>query len=213
MPEETLIFAAEGKVKATIETQPLESINDVFSQLKTGKVNGRIVLGIGERYRVVVEGALHDRLEPSPRLCHVCGKLCPSFTSFPALPRTNSAHSSRRQRRWAGLLQRALPCVTAETRAGVWTELRRFSSQSMLSLAGGEAVRKVSIALLLTCFLLTAVVQAQKESSPSVPEVKIGDLAPDFTLVDQKGRPRSLHDYTGKKNVALAFYVWAFSAD
>ena len=49
MPEETLIFAAEGKVKATIETQPLESINDVFSQLKTAKVNGRIVLGIGEQ--------------------------------------------------------------------------------------------------------------------------------------------------------------------
>lgn len=46
--EEALTFAAEGKVKATIETQPLESINDVFRRLKTGKVNGRIVLGIGE---------------------------------------------------------------------------------------------------------------------------------------------------------------------
>ena len=47
--EEALMFAAEGKVKATIETQPLESINDVFDRLKTGKVNGRIVLGIGTR--------------------------------------------------------------------------------------------------------------------------------------------------------------------
>jgi cytochrome oxidase Cu insertion factor (SCO1/SenC/PrrC family) len=83
----------------------------------------------------------------------------------------------------------------------------------MLSLAGGGAVRKMSIALLLTCFLLTAVAQAQKVSSPSAPEVKIGDLAPDFTMVDQKGKPRSLHDYKGKKNVALAFYVWAFSSD
>jgi propanol-preferring alcohol dehydrogenase len=46
--EEALTFAAEGKVKATIETLPLESINDVFRRLKTGKVNGRIVLGIGE---------------------------------------------------------------------------------------------------------------------------------------------------------------------
>jgi len=44
--EEALTFAAEGKVKATIETQPLESINNVFQRLKTGKVNGRIVLGI-----------------------------------------------------------------------------------------------------------------------------------------------------------------------
>jgi propanol-preferring alcohol dehydrogenase len=47
--EEALTFAAECKVKATIETQPLESINDVFARLKTGKVNGRIVLGIGEQ--------------------------------------------------------------------------------------------------------------------------------------------------------------------
>jgi propanol-preferring alcohol dehydrogenase len=45
--EEALSFAAEGKVKAMIETQPLESINDVFQRLKTGKVNGRVVLGIG----------------------------------------------------------------------------------------------------------------------------------------------------------------------
>jgi alcohol dehydrogenase, propanol-preferring len=45
--EEALTFAAEGKVKATIETQPLESINDVLKRLKAGKVNGRIVLGIG----------------------------------------------------------------------------------------------------------------------------------------------------------------------
>jgi propanol-preferring alcohol dehydrogenase len=45
--EEALSFAAEGKVKAIIETQPLESINDVFQRLKTGKVNGRVVLAIG----------------------------------------------------------------------------------------------------------------------------------------------------------------------
>ena len=45
--EEALSFAAEGKVKAIIETQPLDSINDVFQRLKTGKVNGRVVLTIG----------------------------------------------------------------------------------------------------------------------------------------------------------------------
>ena len=42
--EEALAFAAEGKVKATIETVPLESINDVLSRLKKGDVQGRIVL-------------------------------------------------------------------------------------------------------------------------------------------------------------------------
>jgi len=47
--EEALSFAAEGRVKAIIETQPLESINEVFQRLKTGNVKGRVVLGIGER--------------------------------------------------------------------------------------------------------------------------------------------------------------------
>jgi alcohol dehydrogenase, propanol-preferring len=44
--EEALAFAAEGKVKATIETLPLDSINLVFDRLKMGQVNGRVVLGI-----------------------------------------------------------------------------------------------------------------------------------------------------------------------
>lgn len=47
--EEALRFAAEGKVKATIETQPLDSINEVLARLKSGKVNGRIVLKIAEQ--------------------------------------------------------------------------------------------------------------------------------------------------------------------
>jgi propanol-preferring alcohol dehydrogenase len=42
--EEALAFAAEGKVRATIETVPLESINDVLSRLKKGDIRGRIVL-------------------------------------------------------------------------------------------------------------------------------------------------------------------------
>ena len=44
---EALAFAAEGKVKATIEQLPLDSINDVFARLKEGKVNGRVVLDVG----------------------------------------------------------------------------------------------------------------------------------------------------------------------
>src|SRR3984885_12925796 len=46
--EQSLAFAAEGKVKATIETLPLESINDVFPRLKKGNVNGRVVLSLKE---------------------------------------------------------------------------------------------------------------------------------------------------------------------
>ncbi|HTZ74458.1 MAG TPA: alcohol dehydrogenase AdhP [Candidatus Aquilonibacter sp.] len=46
--QEALDFAAAGKVKATIETQPLECINAVFERLKRGKVNGRVVLDLSK---------------------------------------------------------------------------------------------------------------------------------------------------------------------
>ena len=45
--DEALAFAADGKIKPVIELQPLGSINDVFERLKNGKVNGRVVLDIG----------------------------------------------------------------------------------------------------------------------------------------------------------------------
>jgi propanol-preferring alcohol dehydrogenase len=44
--EEALAFAADGKVNATIEMLPLESINEVFSRLRHGEVKGRVVLSI-----------------------------------------------------------------------------------------------------------------------------------------------------------------------
>lgn len=47
--QEALTFAAEGKVKATIETMPMDSVNEVFERLRNGKVQGRIVLGIDEK--------------------------------------------------------------------------------------------------------------------------------------------------------------------
>lgn len=53
--------------------------------------------------------------------------------------------------------------------------------------------------------------QAQSKSAPPEPKVKVGDVAPDFTLTDQAGKQVSLRDFRGKKNVALAFYVFAFT--
>jgi len=52
--------------------------------------------------------------------------------------------------------------------------------------------------------------QEKKEAMPE-PSVNVGDLAPDFTLRDTKGKEVSLHDFRGKKNVALAFYIFAFT--
>lgn len=42
--QEALDFAAEGKVKATVETDTLDNINDVFQRMIDGKIEGRIVL-------------------------------------------------------------------------------------------------------------------------------------------------------------------------
>jgi propanol-preferring alcohol dehydrogenase len=54
---ETLGFAAEGKVKADIELQPLSAINDIFNRLEHGKVAGRVVLDFA--------GAADDRTAKS----------------------------------------------------------------------------------------------------------------------------------------------------
>ncbi len=44
---EALGFAAEGKVKADIELQPLSAINQVFERLQRGDVASRVVIGFG----------------------------------------------------------------------------------------------------------------------------------------------------------------------
>jgi cytochrome oxidase Cu insertion factor (SCO1/SenC/PrrC family) len=52
---------------------------------------------------------------------------------------------------------------------------------------------------------------AADQPAPPQPSVKVGDVAPDFTLTDQNNNKVSLHEFKGKKNVALAFYVFAFT--
>ena len=41
--------------------------------------------------------------------------------------------------------------------------------------------------------------------------LKVGDKAPDFTLVDTSWKEVKLSDFLGKKNLVLAFYVLAFT--
>lgn len=54
--------------------------------------------------------------------------------------------------------------------------------------------------------------EKKKEAEPL--KIKVGDVAPDFTLIEydgQKAKAVSLHDFKGKKQVALAFFVFAFT--
>jgi len=44
-----------------------------------------------------------------------------------------------------------------------------------------------------------------------MPELKVGDTAPDFELEDQNGKKVKLSSFRGKKNVILAFFPLAFS--
>ena len=47
--DEALELAISASIQCTIEKQPLENINEVFSRLKEGKVIGRVVLEIGKQ--------------------------------------------------------------------------------------------------------------------------------------------------------------------
>ena len=40
---------------------------------------------------------------------------------------------------------------------------------------------------------------------------RVGDIAPEFTLIDQDRTPVTLGDFRGQSNVVLAFYVLAFT--
>ncbi|TDX25473.1 propanol-preferring alcohol dehydrogenase [Modicisalibacter xianhensis] len=42
--QEALDFAGEGKVKATVSSEPLENINSIFERLYQGQIEGRVVL-------------------------------------------------------------------------------------------------------------------------------------------------------------------------
>jgi hypothetical protein len=73
-------------------------------------------------------------------------------------------------------------------------------------------------ALLLAGVLATsAPLLAQQKSAPkkeSASMPKVGDIAPDFTLKYFDGtdlKDVKLSDYRGKKNVVLAFYIFAFT--
>lgn len=64
--------------------------------------------------------------------------------------------------------------------------------------------------LVLALVLGVLPVYAQQPAPPKT-HLKVGDMAPDFTLPDQNRKPVKLSDFRGKQNVVLAFYVLAFT--
>jgi cytochrome oxidase Cu insertion factor (SCO1/SenC/PrrC family) len=72
-------------------------------------------------------------------------------------------------------------------------------------------MNRLMIVIALAGMLVPSMRAADKPADTPPPTVKMGDMAPDFTLTDQNGNKVSLHDFKGKKNVALAFYIFAFT--
>ena len=85
-------------------------------------------------------------------------------------------------------------------------------------------MRKVLLTVIVFGLVLTGLLQTPdsrqlraetpKKTPPPPPAVKVGEMAPDFTLLAFDGKDLkkfSLKDYRGKKNIALAFYVFAFT--
>ncbi|RKU08884.1 hypothetical protein C6503_22510 [Candidatus Poribacteria bacterium] len=66
------------------------------------------------------------------------------------------------------------------------------------------------LAVILTTVIL--IIAASGEKAVTTPDtLKVGMVAPDFTLKDEEGVERSLSDYLGKKNIVLAFYPKDFT--
>ena len=79
-------------------------------------------------------------------------------------------------------------------------------------------MRKLTAGILVS-IALTLAISAQEAPKPAPPppeplKLKVGDIAPDFTLLSYDGtgvKPVTLSEFRGKKQVALAFFVFAFT--
>lgn len=75
-------------------------------------------------------------------------------------------------------------------------------------------MKRIVMALGALGMLLTFVpsfAAAQEKPEIAKTNLKVGDVAPDFTLLSDKWEPVKLSDFRGKKTVILAFYVLAFT--
>ncbi|MBZ5702400.1 MAG: redoxin domain-containing protein [Acidobacteriia bacterium] len=73
--------------------------------------------------------------------------------------------------------------------------------------------RRLAASILATALVgsLAPRLPAGQKAEIAHTQLKVGETAPDFTLLDNKWKPVHLSDFRGKKNVVLAFYVLAFT--
>ena len=72
--------------------------------------------------------------------------------------------------------------------------------------------RTIALGVLVAAALAAAPVLPQAEKTEIAKmTLKVGDVAPDFTLLSDGWKTVKLSDYRGKKNVYLAVYVLAFT--
>jgi len=74
-------------------------------------------------------------------------------------------------------------------------------------------MKRGALFLLLVSFVagLAARAQAQQQMTVAKTNMKVGEAAPDFALLDNHWNVVRLSDYRGKQTVILAFYVLAFT--
>ena len=80
-----------------------------------------------------------------------------------------------------------------------------------------NTVRLLNLLAIPLIFAAFVSAQAPKQQPPAGPinstsTLKVGDMAPDFTLPSTIGGKVTLSEYRGKKNVVLAFFPGAFTA-
>jgi hypothetical protein len=96
---------------------------------------------------------------------------------------------------------------TCSSRKVYTSACRRFARQTK----GREMTKRILpllMTLLVAGIFTSPVAWAQQLSHTSL---KVGDVAPDFSLRSDQGSTVKLSDYRGTKTVILAFYVLAFT--
>lgn len=74
-----------------------------------------------------------------------------------------------------------------------------------------ELTSSLVVAAIAVGLALSAASPRAQETKVAHTTLQVGEVAPDFTLLDNHWKPVRLSDFRWKKNVVLAFYVLAFT--